>query len=40
MLHLRFGESYIPMEWQMPPHGSRHSLSKVTDMITTPAQRE
>ena len=40
MLHLRFGESCNPMEWQVPPHGSRHSLLKATDMITTPVQRE
>ena len=40
MLHLRFGESCNPMEWQVPPHVSRHSLLKATDMITTPVQRE
>ena len=40
MLHLRFGERCNLMEWQMPPHGSRHSLLKATDMITTPVQRE
>ena len=40
MLHLHFGEMCISMGRLMPPHGSRHSLLKVTEFITTPARME